>query len=168
MAAEALEIGPAASASKYVLAQTKYEYDENGYVLGGPRLTAGDAEDANGQVVLLADTLLIGRGDSDLFVFETSSAPTSDGLNDTQAAHIWNFNIGDLIDVSDYVNDFGDLTVGTLTTTAPTATGVGTSTVDLTFSDGLGNDDDLVLSLTFYDAALTQSQLDEALGLEFA
>ena len=168
MAAEALEIGPAASASKYVLAQTKYAYDENGYVLGGPRLTAGDAEDANGQVVLLADTLLIGRGDSDLFVFETSSAPTSDGLNDTQAAHIWNFNIGDLIDVSDYVNDFGGLTVGTLTTTAPTAKGVGTSTVDLTFSDGPGNDDDLVLSLTFYDAGLTPWQLDEALGLQFA
>ncbi len=168
MAAEALEIGPAASASKYVLAQTKYAYDENGYVLGGPRLTAGDTQDASGNALLLADTLLIGRGDSDVFVFETSSAPTTDGTNDTQAAHIWNFNIGDLIDVSDYVNDFGGLTVGTLTTTAPTAKGVGTSTVDLTFSDGPGNDDDLVLSLTFYDAGLTPLQLDEALGLQFA
>jgi hypothetical protein len=165
MAAEALEIGPAASASKYVLAQTKYAYDENGYVLGGPRLTAGDTKDASGNDLLLADTLLIGRGDSDVFVFETSSAPTTDGTNDTQAAHIWNFNTGDLIDVSDYVDDFGSLTVGTLTTTPATATGASTAAVDLTFSDGGGANDDLVLSLTFYDAGLTQLQLEEALGL---
>ncbi len=170
LAAEALEVGSGSGATVYALAAARYEYDDNGYVRGGAKITSdanyGDDEAA---FDIAADVIMVGQygsgEDADTFVFETgveegAAVALIDG---TQEAHIWNFNDGDIIDVTNYVSEFGEASA---VTNWMAKTGSGANTLDSYSADivfGAGTLTELALSLTFYGSGLTQTILDDAL-----
>ena len=158
LAAEALELGPASNATQYALAATRYDYDENGYVLGGAKITSDDTEEFG----VTADVIMVGQYNSgaavDNFVFKTEDHISSDG---SQEAHMWNVNAGDIIDISDYVTDFGTATLGNMTFAGGAEqNSLDSSRVDVTFGGGA-----LTLSLTMYDFGGSLSLVDEELTL---
>uniref|UniRef100_UPI004047D783 calcium-binding protein n=1 Tax=Mariniflexile sp. TaxID=1979402 RepID=UPI004047D783 len=167
LAAEALEVGSGSGATVYALAAARYEYDDNGYVLGGAKITSdanyGDVEAA---FDVAADVIMVGQygsgEDADTFVFETGGdAALSKALTDrTQEAHIWNFNDGDIIDVTNYVSEFG---AASAVANWTYNTSSGDNTLDSYSADIVFGASELALSLTFYGSGLTQTILDDAL-----
>ena len=164
LAAEALEVGSGSGATVYALAAARYEYDDNGYVDGGAKITSdanyGDVEAA---FDVAADVIMVGQygsgEDADTFVFETGGdAALSEALTDrTQEAHIWNFNDGDIIDVTNYVSEFG--AASAVTNWTPN-TSSGANTLDSYSADivfGASTSTELALSLTFYGSGLSQT-----------
>ncbi|MDA9884922.1 hypothetical protein N9D59_04815 [Burkholderiaceae bacterium] len=166
LAAEALEVGSGSGATVYALAAARYEYDADGYVVGGAKITSdanyGDVEAA---FDVAADVIMVGQygsgEDADTFVFETGGdAALSDG---TQEAHIWNFNDGDIIDVTDYVREFGEASA-VANWTSNTSSGANTLesySADIVF--GANTSTELALSLTFYGSGLVQTDLEDSL-----
>ncbi len=173
LAAEALEVGSGSGATVYALAAARYDYDDNGYVDGGAKITSdanyGDVEAA---FDVAADVIMVGQygsgGDADTFVFETGGdAALSEALTDrTQEAHIWNFNQGDIIDVTNYVSEFGMASEVIILTpnTSSDANTLDSYSADIVF--GANTSTELALSLTFYGSGLSQTDLvDSLLGI---
>ena len=170
LAAEALEVGSGSGATVYALAAARYEYDADGYVVGGAKITSdanyGDVEAA---FDVAADVIMVGQygsgEDADTFVFETGveEGAAVAPIDGTQEAHIWNFNDGDIIDVTNYVSEFG---AASAVTNWMAKTGSGANTLDSYSADivfGASPSTELALSLTFYGSGLTQTILDDAL-----
>ena len=159
LAAEALEIGPASGATSYALASTRYDYDDDGYVLGGAKITSLDTTEFG----VTADVIMVGQYDTnakvDTFVFETANSITSDG---SQEAHIWNFNQGDIIDVSNYTDQFGEASAVTGWTfnTKSDVNALDSYSADILFGAG---PEELALSLTLYGSGINQTDLEDAL-----
>ena len=120
----------------YAIAQASYEYDSKGYVKGGPKITADNAR----------DVIMVGQGTGDKFVFDFNPTAVRVGTTDTQSARIAGFDSDDRIDISDYVNAYGNATASMVEgkavitfkdTIVPATTNF---TLELTFQDSAGFD----------------------------
>jgi hypothetical protein len=183
-AAETVDVKNAAGngVDSYFLAQTEYAHNFKGQVVGGPEIVAGDVlVEKTGSTPTwetFADTIMVGQygmgdGGRDTFVFETGDAAAAanavgfteiDGSADNkQVVHFWNFNQGDIIDVTNYVTEFGQASAvaNWMSNTSSGANTLESYSADIVF--GANTSTELALSLTFYGSGLSQTDLEDSL-----
>lgn len=137
-AAETLKV----AGHEYDIAQAHYVYDEKGYVMGGPTITASNAR----------DVIMVGQGADDKFVFDFDPVKLSSDDHQPHTARIAGFGGNDKIDIS----RFGAVDGSNI---AETFVGDRDSEANITFESGF------ILKLSFQDVVVSASELDLALTL---